>query len=258
MRARGGIIAASARPGVSRKRELVIGWALAVLAIALFVRLGQWQLQRAVEKQAMLDASAQVLARRAPVALGQAANRDRIHDYDWAAGTGRFAGKGPLWLDNQQRGGRAGVHAYRVFLPDNAARPILIDLGWLPLPPTRAMPAIALPEGRIEVRGLLVPPPSSGLALGSGIARQGDGWVLTRVDMEVVSRTLDLQPPLAPRVLRLDPALPLGYERDLQLLANTLPPERHRGYALQWFALALAVLATALILTFRKARHEPR
>ena len=61
--------------------------------------------------------------------------------------------------------------------------------------------------------------------------------------------------PLAPRVLRLDPALPLGYARDLDLLPNTLPPEQHRGYAVQWFALALAVLVTALILTFRKRRR---
>jgi cytochrome oxidase assembly protein ShyY1 len=258
MRARGGIIAVCARPGVSRRRNLLVGWTLAMLAIAFFVRLGLWQSQRAVEKQAMLDASAQVLARRTPVSLAQAANRERIHDYEWAVGAGRFADQGPLWLDNQQRDGRTGVHAYRVFLPGGAEQPILVDLGWLPLPPTRAMPVIALPKGRIEVRGLLVPPPSSGLALGSGIARQGDGWVLTRIDMDVVSRALDLQPPLARRVLRLDPALPLGYERDLQLLANTLPPERHRGYALQWFALAIAVLATALILTFRKARHEPR
>jgi cytochrome oxidase assembly protein ShyY1 len=258
MHARGGIIAACARPGVSRGRNLILGWTLAVLAIALFVRLGLWQSQRALEKQAMLDASARVLAQRTPVSLAQAANRARGHDYDWAAGAGRFADQGALWLDNQQRGGRAGVHAYRVFLPEDAIQPLLVDLGWLPLPPARAMPAIALPKGRIELRGLLVPPPSSGLALGSGIARQNDGWVLTRIDMDVVSRTLDLQPPLAPRVLRLDPALPLGYERDLQLLANTLPPERHRGYALQWFALAIAVLATALILTFRKARHEPR
>ena len=30
-------------------------------------------------------------------------------------------------------------------------------------------------------------------------------------------------------------------------------PRQHRGYAVQWFALALAVLVTALILTFRKA-----
>ena len=55
-------------------------------------------------------------------------------------------------------------------------------------------------------------------------------------------------------MLRLDPAMELGYERDLELLANTLPPDKHRGYAVQWFGLALAVLATALILTFRRRR----
>lgn len=241
---------------MSRNRNLAVGWALALLAVALFVKLGLWQSQRAVEKQAMLDAVAQVLARRQAVPLAQAADAGRRHAYDWSAGAGRFAEHGPLWLDNQQRDGRAGVHAYRVFLPEGAP-PLLVDLGWLPLPGDRAMPAIARPRGRIEIRGLLVPPPSSGLALGSGIAKQGEGWVLTRLDTGVVSRTLGLPAPLAPRVLRLDPAMPLGYARDLQLLANTLPPERHRGYAVQWFALAAAVLATALILTFRKARNEP-
>ena len=40
------------------------------------------------------------------------------------------------------------------------------------------------------------------------------------------------------------------------MLPNTLPPEKHRGYAVQWFALALAVLVTALVLTFRKARSQ--
>ena len=59
---------------------------------------------------------------------------------------------------------------------------------------------------------------------------------------------------VGPRVLRLDPALPLGYARDLDILPNTLPPQRHLGYAVQWFALAAAVLATALLLTFRKPR----
>jgi cytochrome oxidase assembly protein ShyY1 len=231
----------------------VIGWALALLAIALFTSLGAWQAERAVEKQAMLDAVAQVLTRREAMPLSLAADEQRRSHYDWAAGVGRFDERGPLWLDNQQRNGRAGVHAYRVFRPEGAT-PLLIDLGWLPLPANRAMPAIALPRGRIEVRGLLVPPPSPGLAMGTGIAAQGDGWVLTRMDTAALSRTLKLTPPLAPRVLRLDPAVPLGYERDLQLLANTLPPDRHRGYSLQWFALAIAVLVTALILTFRKAR----
>jgi cytochrome oxidase assembly protein ShyY1 len=57
---------------------------------------------------------------------------------------------------------------------------------------------------------------------------------------------------LAPRVLRLDPTVPIGYPRDLNLLTNTLPPERHRGYAVQWFGLAFATLITALFLSLRR------
>ena len=61
---------------------------------------------------------------------------------------------------------------------------------------------------------------------------------------------------LTPRVLRLDPDLPMGYARDLEVLANTLPPERHLGYAVQWFALSAAVLVIALLLTLRARRRR--
>ena len=239
---------------MSRARTLVFGWALAVVAIALFTIAGVWQSRRAVEKQAMLDAAAQVLAVRKPVPLAAAADPARRDEFDWSSGEGAFDARGPLWLDNQQREGRAGVRAYRLFVPDHGA-PILVDLGWLPLPGNRALPAIERPPGRVAVRGLLAPPPSTGLALGSGLVRQGDGWLLTRIDTAAIAPALGLAVPVAPRVLRLDPALPMGHARDLQLLANTLPPEKHRGYALQWFALALTVLVTALILTFRRPRR---
>jgi cytochrome oxidase assembly protein ShyY1 len=239
---------------MSRARTLVFGWVLAVVAIASFTSLGFWQSRRALEKQAMLDAAAQVLAARKPVALAAAADQARRHDYDWSSGEGSFDARGPLWLDNQSREGRSGVRAYRLFVPDRGA-PLLIDMGWLPLPGNRVLPTIERPLGRVEVRGLLAPPPSTGLALGGGVVRQGDGWLLTRIDTAAIAPALGLSVPVAPRVLRLDPALPMGHTRDLQLLANTLPPEKHRGYALQWFALALTVLATALILTFRRPRR---
>ncbi len=239
---------------MSRARTLLFGWVLAALAIAAFTSLGFWQMRRAVEKQAMLDAAAQVLSARTAVPLAVAADPSRHSDYDWAEGEGTFDARGPLLLDNQQRAGRNGVRAYRVFVPDRGA-PLLVDLGWLPLPGNRALPPIASPPGRIAVRGLLAPPPSTGLALGAGIASDGDGWLLTRVDPAAIAPAVGLSVPLAPRVLRLDPALPLGYGRDLQLLANTLPPAKHRGYALQWFALALTVLVTAAILTFRRPRR---
>ncbi|QOW24280.1 SURF1 family protein [Lysobacter sp. H23M47] len=240
---------------MSRRSQLVLGWLLTLAVIAGFARLGVWQSQRAVEKQAMLDDAAQVLASRQPVGLDAAADPGSQDRYQWARGSGEFA-PGPQWLlDNQQRDGRVGVQAYRIFVPGQG-QPLLVDLGWLPLPGDRAMPSVERPEGHIEVQGLLAPPPSGGIALGAGMAQQAEGWLMLRLDIPAISAPAGT--PLAPRVLRLDPASPLGYERDLALLPNTLPPAKHRGYALQWFGLALAVLVTALILTFRKPRRRKR
>lgn len=240
---------------MSRRATLAMGWLLALVVIVLFTSLGFWQLRRAVEKQAMLDNAAHVLADRRPGPLASATDPDRAGGYDWAAGTGEFADSPQLLLDNQQRGGRVGVRVYRVFLPDQAG-PLLVDLGWLALPGDRSLPTVERPPGALRLQGLLAPPPSTGIALGSGLARDGDGWLLTRVDVPAIGEAIGV--PLAPRVLRLDPTTPLGYERDLDLLPNTLPPDQHRGYALQWFGLALAVLATALILTFKRPRRSAK
>ena len=87
--------------------------------------------------------------------------------------------------------------------------------------------------------------------MGTGIERREHAWLLTRVDLPTIARALGSRA-LAPRVLRLDPALPIGYERDLEVLPNTLPPQRHLGYAVQWFALALAALAIFVVLHWRK------
>jgi len=239
---------------VSRRRTLVVGWIAALAAIALFANLGLWQSRRAVEKQAMLDAAAEVMADRKPQPLSLASDTARARDYDWAVGAGTFDARAALLLDNQQRNGRAGVRVYRIFVPAQG-HPMLVDLGWLPLSGDRKLPQVPGIAGAIELRGLLVPPPSTGLALGPAMAKQGDVWLMTRVDLAAIAKETGLSVPLAPRVLRLDPQQRIGYERDLELLPNTLPPDQHRGYALQWFALAAAVLATALLLTFRKRRR---
>lgn len=223
-----------------------------MLAIAGCCALGVWQLDRMQRKQAMLDAVQRVLQRQQTQALARAADAARTRDYDWAAGAGRFLDAPAVLLDNQQAGGRSGVRAYRAFQPDDArAAPLLVELGWLPLPGDRRLPAVARPQGTLRVEGLLAPPPAHGL-LAAVVSAQADGSLLaTGLDAPGLRAAL-AQPRLAPRVLKLDPRNPLGYARDLDILPNTLPPQRHLGYAVQWFALALAVLVTALLLTFRK------
>ena len=230
---------------------LAAGWTLALLAMAAFASLGRWQLGRMHEKQAMLDDVQAVLARHETRPLSAAADPARAGNYDWAAGEGRFMDAPALLLDNQQHEGRPGVRVYRPFRPADGA-PLLVELGWLPLPGDRATPAIDLPQGTLRVQGLLAPPPSAGMVRQAlRTSDNASDIVATRLDAGLLS-AFDGVGALAPRVLKLDPALPIGYARDLDILPNTLPPQKHLGYAVQWFGLALAVLVTALVLTFRK------
>ena len=250
------IIAARAAPRVSRTRGLVLGWVLAMLGIALFARLGIWQLARMHEKQAMLARVQLVLQERQPKPLSIASDPARVRAYDWTGADGRFVDAPAVLLDNQVRDDRPGVRAYRVFQAASpGVAPVLVELGWLPVPGDRRMPAVPRIAGPVHVAGLLAPPPSAGL--GRAVAMpQADGSLLAlALDMPTLRLALR-QPGLAPRVLKLDPALPLGYARDLDILPNTLPPQRHLGYAVQWFGLALTVLATAIVLTLRKPRVD--
>lgn len=238
----------------------VLLWALAVVCLAIFLRAGFWQLGRAVDKEAQLAAADAVLATRQPVPLAGALNAMPA----WVAVEGQFEPTPALRLDNQRRGPAVGVQVYRAFRTDGGAV-LWVDVGWRPLPADRQVPDEGLldsaPQG---LRGLLVPPPSAGLAMGPAASALADGGRLAlrlepavlREAASTASASASTSAPsssvIDSAVLRLDPTFALGYERDLDLLTNTLPPEKHRGYALQWFGFAAGLLLLSLFLQFRR------
>ena len=235
---------------MTRQHTGLFGWLLALAVAATFSALGAWQLQRMHEKQALL---AQVPPDRSDaMALAQALRMpDTLH---WVHDRLEFL-PATVLLDNQLRDGRAGLKVYQAARAQAAV--VLVDLGWLPLPADRQLPRIAPLQGGIDVEGLWAPPPSPGLALGPALTGtpQPRVWLATRLDFPAIAAHLGLPADALPvHVLRLDPAAPLGYTRDLDLLPNTLPPSRHLGYAVQWFAMALAVLVIAFVLHWRRRR----
>ena len=244
--------------------RLIIWWLLALLVAAGFAQAGRWQLSRMHEKQAILDDAAQALTRNNPQPLLLASDPKRATAYDWSEGNGRILNV-TLWLDNQQRDGVVGVRMYCVLLPDLGGQALLVDAGWRPMGGDRVLPAFGCPaRGDQHVRGLLAPPPAEGLQHGAAMAAAGpERWLAARMDMPSVAATLRLPMKLAPRVLRLDSqrranddgVMAAPNERELAILPNTLTPERHLGYAVQWFGLALTVLVVALVLTIRTLRE---
>ena len=80
-------------------------------------------------------------------------------------------------------------------------------------------------------------------------ASRPDEWPLlvTRIDLADLERRL--QQPLLDLVLE-DRQTP----RAQTLRSGMLPPERHRGYALQWFGLSLTVIIIFGVLAIRSWR----
>lgn len=234
---------------MTRHHTPLWGWLLALAVAAAFVLLGRWQLQRMHEKEALLVQASQVRAH--PRTLDEALARPDT--LQWVSGEVELQPQ-QILLDNQLRDGRAGV---RVYQPARSAAGhwVLVELGWWPLPPDRQLPVLAPITGRQSVRGLLAPPPSAGLRLGPAMSptAQPSTWLATRIEPAAIA-TATGRRDISSQVLRLDPALPLGYARDLDVLPNTLPPARHLAYAVQWFGLAAAVLATPLVLAWRRRR----
>lgn len=237
-------------------------WLLAIAVVAGFVKLGIWQVHRAQYKENLLAQSRQILSERKPDLLSMAADApapaSEADAYEWAAGSGHFLPLPPIRLDNQIRNGVAGIRVYRIFQPDNAMHAILVELGWRPLPSHEQIPPEPAPPEVKVLRGLLTPPPVAGIRLGgNGIQKQADGsLLLVWMNPDRIAEALKLKGGLAPRVLRLDPTLKIGYKRDLSVLSGTLPPERHRAYAVQWFGLALALTIVTLVVARRDWRRR--
>jgi cytochrome oxidase assembly protein ShyY1 len=167
-------------------------------------------------------------------------------------GGGRYVAGKTVLLDNQVRDGRPGVMVLSLFQPDGAHRALLVNRGWIALDARRQLEVAPVDVvNQATVSGLLSRPPSAGLRVENVPWQAGEPPpMLNWLDLDALARQFDHA--LYPSVLLLDDGAAHGYARGWQPLPNTMPPERHRGYAVQWFGLALTVLVVYGILWNRR------
>jgi len=233
-----------------------------LLGMAFFLRLGFWQLSRAAEKdQLLLELrSSSELDHQT---LAQALVQLEAQRFARVAIRGKFLPVPTILLDSQRDSGQIGVTVFNTFQAyaepgsDPIARlpAMLIARGFIPIPPDRsAFPSPQVPSGDVYLTGLLAPPPSSGIRLSEDILSALDDNRLLATRIETEALALKFEIPLLPQVLQLDATSPYGYVRNWK--PTTFGPEKHRGYALTWFGLALTVLIVFLLL-HRRERKQP-
>lgn len=165
---------------------------------------------------------------------------------------GRYDLSHQILLDNRVHDARLGVEVFTPLRLD-AGGTVLVNRGWLPMQrDRRQLPRAPGPEGHVSVSGLVAPPPSPGLRLGEVQKPDDWPWLTPYLLMDLVRETLGQ--PLAASVVLLDPEAAGGFRREWA--PAMLSPERHMGYAVQWFALGLTVAAIWLVLTIRRRKRE--
>jgi len=130
---------------------------------------------------------------------------------------------------------------------------LLVDRGWIPAPPRRDQwPQISVTDDVRTVAGRLDELPRAGIALAES---DGSGWPrrLSYPDLATVRRVYGQH--VDPQILLLDGNAPDGYIRDWR--PGGLPPERHFGYAVQWYGLAFALFVIYLVVNTRRTEKHP-
>jgi surfeit locus 1 family protein len=233
-------------------------FAIALLGAGLgvFSYLGTWQLKRASEKAALLAAYAKS-EQDAPISLEEARRRTASEQYPHVRTMGQIDPVHSYVLDDQIRDGRQGVLVYAVLQPEDGSKALLVNRGFLPRVRGAALPPLPSISSDLQpYTGLYAPPPGTGLRMGGDALLKQTSWPKLTIYIDPDEISKDIGKPLDDRVLLLDADPASGFEREWT--PQILPPERHRGYAFQWFSFAVAAIAIFIVLHWRRPKPESR
>lgn len=229
---------------------------LAALVVAgVTFSLGQWQLRRAAQKEALHDAVAArgALAALAPADLMAAPEADALLHRP-AALTGTWQSDHTVYLDNRPMDGKTGFVVVTPLQLQASTQVILVQRGWVlrNFEDRTRLPAVATPSGLVRVQGRIAPPPSKLYAF-EGVET---GRIRQNLDVAAFRAETGL-PLLAVSLLQTGDASD-GLQRDWA--APNRGVDKHYGYAFQWFGLCGLVvflyLWFQLVLPIRSASRS--
>ena len=226
------------------------GGLIVAVLVPLFVSLGQWQWNKAAVKearQALLDAR----AADAPIQLpGTPVDAENMR-FRRVIVRGTFEAQKQILIDNRIHREQAGYHVVtplRIEGSEGNGLRVLVNRGWIPAGPSRAtLPEVATPEGTVELLATAIVPGTRFFTLGAAPA--GNEWQTVWQNLDLARYRTQVDFPLQPIVLELDPSAPAGFAREWPRPDERI--ERHIGYAWQWFGFAAA---TVLIWLFYLVR----
>ncbi len=245
-----------------------------LLAIAATASLGQWQLSRAAQKEALqasIDAQAQRTALDQQTFIATRTVDEMLHRPVQLRGL--WLDSQTVYLDNRQMRGVPGFYVLTPFALEGSNETVMVQRGWIQrnFESRTQLQPIQTPAGLVDVVARIEPPPSHLLELGKSktavpVAEAGSAGKPPAERSSPIRQNLDLE------AFRVETGLPLRTDLSLQQTgtpseglqrdwpAPALGVERHYGYAFQWFGLSVLVAFLYVWFQFiaprRKGKRE--
>lgn len=216
-----------------------------LLACALFVGAGVWQLDRAEQRrerframQEALNAPPMTLDLPVESVASIAWRKVKVH--------GRFDHAATAYIDNRVLDGKPGYHIVTPLKSEASARHILVNRGWIDLGDDRSvLPKIPMQAGQVAIEGIVVELPARSFEVGS-VEPKATVWPNLSLERFKAGRGLVAEPFV---VLQTSPS------DDPLIRRWTLPAsgaEKSVGYAFQWFSFAVVTLIFYAIFTIKR------
>ncbi len=222
---------------------------LVVLFLPLLLRLGFWQLERAEQKRQLASVYQYQQSLPAIPFISDDKHSKDIN-YRPLILTGTYDNNRYWLIDNIPRNGEVG---YEVVMPFNVkGQWVLVNRGWVAAPLLRdQLPVIPALENSRTITGYFYSP-SKNAVINSGASDWVEPWPqrVLHLDLDVIEQSLEGSLPVYSKVFRINEESPSAFITDWPVM-NTLP-EKHHGYAVQWFAMSLALLLLYLWALFKK------
>lgn len=238
---------------LGRYRIRINIWYLIIFLLAQTVlnELGYWQLQRAKEKQLRLE---QVeIGGSSSVTELEALTPEQIQQFQSVTLNLSLASNKIVLLDNKIKQKKPGYHVYQLAYSASSDRYVLVNRGWIYAGEAREnLPKITLPPQDWQVSARIYPLAQESLSTKQAKIEYFPGYMRLPVLDHRILTSLDeyFGVKIEPYILRIDRDDEMALE--VNWMWTNMPVEKHLAYAVQWFALALALLVISLIAAIKR------
>lgn len=223
--------------------------------VCVLVSLGFWQLQRADQKQLLLDQQATQLVR--PV-VRLYPERDTLEKVRFLPVflDGQFDCDHQILLDNKMSNRQPGFHVITAFRPSLGGKSILVNRGWIPMHANRSpdQQYQFCQSQMLRLQGIVNHFPRLGYHFSGSTDSTTDEWPLMMLELDEKKLSSVLNDAVVGYLLLMDPSIKGGFVRDWHFAPNILP-EKHIAYAVQWFGLAITLIILSLWRLWRN-KHD--